>query len=66
MDDLAPALRERRRALGMTQRQLADICGVSERFVVEVEAGRDTAGIGRVLRLVARLGLDLRLSQRGA
>lgn len=64
--ELGAALRARRKERALTQAQLAALCGVSVRFVSEVERGRPTAGVGLVLRLCARLGLDLSMAPRGA
>lgn len=63
--ELGTAIRARRRQRGLTQTELAGLCGVSVRFVSEVERGRPTAGVGLVLRLCARLGFDVQLVTRG-
>lgn len=62
--ELGTAIRARRRQRGLTQAELAGLCGVSVRFVSEVERGRPTAGVALVLRLCARLGLDVQLVAR--
>ena len=62
--DLGSLIRARRKEKGLTQTQLAGLCGVSLRFVSEVERGRPTAGVGLVLHLCARLGLDVDVSPR--
>ena len=61
---LGRALRARRKQKGLTQTELAELCGVSLRFVSEVERGRASAGVGLVLRLCARLGVDVALLPR--
>ncbi len=58
-------LRAERKRQSMTQVELARLCGISPRFLGELENGRSTAGIGRVLRVCARLGIDLMLVKRG-
>ncbi len=63
--DLGELIRDVRKQRGLTQVQLAALCGVSPRFVGEVESGRASAGVGRVLRVCARLGLDVVVEQRG-
>ena len=50
------ALRSARRALGLTQAQLALASGVGTRFIVELEAGKPTLRIEAVLRVVHCLG----------
>jgi HTH-type transcriptional regulator/antitoxin HipB len=55
--DLGSYLRERRHSSGFTQGQLAERAGVSRRWLSELEAGKASAEVGRVLRVVAALGL---------
>ena len=56
---LGLAIRERRSDLGLSQQQLADRLGVSRQWIVGLEAGRERAELGLVLR--ALHGLELRL-----
>lgn len=58
-DELAIAVRERRRELGLSQQQLAARLGVSRQWVVGLEAGRPRAELGLVLRTLR--SLDLRV-----
>ena len=58
------AIRQRRREKSLTQTELAELCGVSLRFVSELERGRASASIGRALLLAQRLGLDPVLLRR--
>lgn len=62
--DLGRAIRARRREVGLTQGELAAAAGTSLRFVSEVERGKPTARLGGVLRLLAELGLALRVGRR--
>ena len=55
-EELGAALRRRRRALGLTQAELALAAGVGLRFVGEVEAGKPSAQLGRVMQLIEVLG----------
>ena len=57
-------IRARRRELGLTQTELAGVARTSLRFVSEVERGKPTARLDGVLRLLAALGLELRIEQR--
>ena len=57
-------LRERRRALKLTQAQLAGAAGVSRKAVIEIENGKPTAQWQIALRLAQTLGLDVTLRQR--
>ena len=63
--DLGAALRTERKALGLTQADLALAAGVGLRFVVELEAGKPTVQLMRVLRVIAALGGTLRLMGYG-
>lgn len=61
---LAHGLRERRRGLGLTQQELADLAGVSTRFVHDLENAKPTVQLDRVLAVAHALGLDLRWQLR--
>lgn len=60
------AIRARRLEKGLTQTQLAELCGVSLRFVSELERGRASVSLGRALLLAQRLALDPVLLRREA
>jgi y4mF family transcriptional regulator len=57
--DLGELLRKKRKAQNLTQGQVAELCGVSVKFISEVERGKETAEIGKVLYLLNSLGIDL-------
>jgi HTH-type transcriptional regulator / antitoxin HipB len=57
--DLGAYVRERRRALGLTQEQLAGRARVSRRWLSDLEAGKETADVGLVLRTLRALGVVL-------
>ncbi len=44
---------------GLTQTQLARAIGATQTWVSEVERGKDTAQIGKVLRVLSHLGVRL-------
>lgn len=50
-----------RRHRGMTQAQLAAAAGSTQTWVSMVEQGKETAQIGKVLRLLAYLGVRLQM-----
>lgn len=52
-------LKATRQRMGLTQQDLADIAGVGRRFISELEAGKPTLEVGRVLKACASLGVDL-------
>jgi len=55
-------VRQTRQQLGLTQPQLALAVGVGIRFIVDLEAGKPTMRLDKVLQVLAGLGLVLRIS----
>jgi len=49
----------------MTQERAAGLSGVGIRFLSELERGKPTAELGKVLQVVARLGLEICVEQKG-
>jgi y4mF family transcriptional regulator len=66
VDAFANAVRSRRRHLGLRQDELADLAGVSERFVYALEHGKDSVQLDKVLAVLSALGLHLELHRGGA
>lgn len=64
MDGLAEQVRERRKALRLTQTELAELAGVSERFVRLVEADKQSVRLDKLQPLLDVLGLRLRVELR--
>lgn len=64
-EDLGASVRGRRKELGYTQRQLAEACRCSPRFVSELERGKAGANLKEVIRICHALGLDLFVRARG-
>ena len=62
--DLARIVRDRRRDLGLTQQELADLAGVSHRFVWSVEDGKTRVRFDLLVMLLDALGLELRTARR--
>jgi HTH-type transcriptional regulator/antitoxin HipB len=62
MHDLAAAVRGRRTDLGMSQAELAKRTGVSRKWIYEFEAGKPTAELGLLLRVLDALGIGLELT----
>jgi len=48
-----------RKGRGLTQRQLADELNVSQPWISEIEAGKENARLGGVMRLMTYLGVRL-------
>ena len=57
--EFGATLARARKALGLTQRELALSIGVGERFIVELEAGKATAQLGKALAAAKAAGMRL-------
>jgi HTH-type transcriptional regulator/antitoxin HipB len=64
-DSFAAAVRSRRRQLQLRQDELADLAGVSERFVYALENGKHSVQLDKVLAVLSALGLHLELHRGG-
>lgn len=64
MAELGAFVIDHRKAERHTQQELADLAGVGRRFLSEVEAGKPTAEIGKVLQVLNALGIDLIVKSR--
>ena len=53
------AVASARKALGLTQRELALAINSGERFIVDLEAGKPTAQLGKALAAAQAVGLRL-------
>lgn len=58
-ESIGARLRVERKSLGLTQQELAELAGVSVRFVHEVEHGKRSAHVGKLIDIGAVLGLEL-------
>jgi HTH-type transcriptional regulator/antitoxin HipB len=52
-------VRSRRKAGGLTQRELGELAGVGTRFVSEVERGKETVRVRELNRILAVFGKAL-------
>jgi y4mF family transcriptional regulator len=55
-------IRESRKRLGVTQRDLALTSGTGLRFVIDLEKGKETCQIGKVLTVLNTLGIRIALT----
>jgi y4mF family transcriptional regulator len=60
--DIGNIVRSTRKAAGLRQDQLAGAAGVGLRFIVDLEAGKATAQVGKVLQVLAALGCSIDIS----
>ena len=56
--DISEAVKIRRKQLGLTQAQTAAICHVGARFFSELENGKETLQISKVLHCLEMLGIN--------
>ena len=59
---LGVAVRHARKTHGLTQTELAGLAGTGPRFISELERGKESAELGKVLDVLAVLGLRLLLA----
>ena len=57
--EISHIVRTTRKATGLRQDELAGAAGVGLRFIVDLEAGKATAQIGKTLQVLAALGCSL-------
>ena len=52
-------IRDLRRAQGVTQAQLAGLSNTGVRFISDLENGKETCQLGKILHVLATLGVDV-------
>ncbi len=60
--EIGQIVRASRRRLGVTQRDLALTSGTGLRFVIDLEKGKETCQIGKVLTVLNTLGIRIALT----
>ncbi len=60
---VGPAIRHYREEAGLTQEQLADMAGLNRTYLSELEQGRETEQMRRVVRLLKLLGVRATLQK---
>jgi HTH-type transcriptional regulator/antitoxin HipB len=53
------ALRAARKQQGLTQKELAGLCGVGTRFLSELERCKESCELGKTLLVIKMLGIKL-------
>jgi HTH-type transcriptional regulator/antitoxin HipB len=61
-EQIGRAIRARRKALKVTQRNLAMTSGTGVRFIIDIEKGKPTCQIGKVLQVLRTLGIALQVT----
>lgn len=57
-------MRDRRKQLRLTQRELAELAGVGPDFLYDLERGKPTVRLGSVMQVLDTLGVELRFVPR--
>ena len=60
--NLGQIVRRERKAQKLKQAELAAVSGVGIRFVVDLEAGKPTLQLEKVLRVVRTLGCEIKIT----
>jgi HTH-type transcriptional regulator / antitoxin HipB len=60
--DIGKAIRETRKAMGITQKDLALTSGTGLRFIIDLEKGKDTCQLGKTLTVLQTLGMKIDLT----
>ena len=61
--DIGQTIRSERKKQNLRQDELAAAAGVGLRFLVEVERGKETAQIGKVLDVLSALGCKISITR---
>ena len=62
--DISEFVKKRRKSLGLTQSECAAMCNVGNRFFSELENGKETLHIGKVINCLQILGINISLTNR--
>lgn len=60
--EIGALIRDTRKRLGVTQKDLALTAGTGLRFVIDLEKGKETCELGKSLRILQTLGITLTLT----
>lgn len=61
LTNIVSAMIDKRTALGITQRELAQLCGLPQSSIARIESGRTTPKLDTLLKIIHPLGLKLKL-----
>ena len=65
-EDLGYLVRTYRKSKGLTLETVSGLGNLSTRFLSEFERGKETAEIGKILKALRTLGLDVIVQSRGS
>jgi HTH-type transcriptional regulator / antitoxin HipB len=61
-NEIGILIQETRKKLKLTQIEVASAAGIGTRLLVEIEKGKSTVQIGKLLQVLDVLGFEIRLS----
>ena len=64
--ELGQTIRAVRKSQRLTQKDLASLMGAGSRLLTDIERGKPTAQVGKILLALDLLGIDLLLVERGS
>ena len=64
-EDISSVIKKRRKNLNLTQAECAAFCGVGIRFFSELENGKQSLHLGKVLQVLQTLGLKIHITENG-
>lgn len=62
--EIGEIIRKARKNQGSTQAEFASLCGVGVRFISELENGKPTVQVGKLLQVLKCLGLEMSIKSR--
>ena len=62
MKEVGAFVANERKRQGITQLELSQAADVGRRFIVELESGKETIHAGKLLKVLATLGIDFSLT----
>jgi y4mF family transcriptional regulator len=62
--ELGTLIRTRRKNMKLSQADLAGLCAVGTRFVVELEGGKPTVQFDKAMYVARNVGLELRVTRK--
>lgn len=60
--DIGKTIRQTRKAMGITQKDLALTSGTGLRFIIDLEKGKETCQLGKTLTVLQTLGVKVQLT----
>lgn len=64
VEELGKQIKVARKEQGLTQEDLAGLTGTGRRFIIELEKGKETAQLGKVIDVMNSLGICLSTTQK--